>query len=338
MAVTESVKVKPPELLVLRDGSEWTACLPVRVTRLAGKPIVLSSWKHPYGLLGTPLVRAGRLPDFVAAIREYLRGSPLGPFLALRQALDADVANGIRSATSSGSSALTFERTAERAALMRRAASESPLSSMKPRRRRELEKRHQRMCDEMGEPLSVLDRSGDRDAVEEFLTLEASGWKGTEGTAMRTAGHADVFRSLCRNFAARESLQLLSLESAGRVLAMQCNFSSNGRLFNFKVTYDEELKRFAPGILLEVEAMRIFQSERDEEVFDSCADPNDDLMNRLWPDRLPLASVVLGPRGAVGRAAGAVLATTYDRRARRGAGTKRSGAPAGAHSDGPRNS
>ena len=314
----------PPDLLVLDRGGEWVGCIPVGLTRVLGKRTALSGWTHPYCHVGTPLVRRGHVGEFARALTERLEGWRQSSFMALRRAVDGGVVSAIRDAVR-GSSSLDIiaEQKGERAAVKRRKNPESPLAALKPRRRREHAKRRRRLAEEMGAELTVSDRC-DEAAVEEFLELEASGWKGREGTAMAACNHDAWFREVCMELARRRRLQLLALEAEERTVAMQCNIRGGDVLFNFKVAFDERFKRHAPGIQLEVEAIRVFQETREERLMDSCAEPDNELINRLWRDRQPITSIVVGPGGATAgltrsaiRGARAVRSRVRDARARR---------------------
>jgi CelD/BcsL family acetyltransferase involved in cellulose biosynthesis len=308
----------PPYLLVHEHDGAWIGCLPVRVTRLLGCRIALSTWRHPYSYIGTPLVDRRYLTDFADALVQHLGDWRNGRFLMLRRAVDGAVVGAIRSAVEASRTArMVFDHTAGRAAVRRRSDPDEYLGGLKPRRLRQMERRRERLADQFDGVLMVTDRPHSPDAVEEFLRLEASGWKGKEGTAMATSGDAEFFRSICREFAQNGRLQLLSLEAEQRALAMQCNISASDILFNFKIAFDEELRSYAPGIQLEIDAIRAFHEERHEGVMDSCAEPDNEVLNRLWPDRIPIATLVVGPGGPIGRVASRALASVHARRVRK---------------------
>lgn len=300
-----SPNARRPGLLIAERRGQWIGCLPVRPVG----PFGFSGWRHPYSSVGTPLVDDGHLEEFAVAMVKYLENQWQRRFLLLWKAIDCEVIAAIRAAVrDSRGIEVNFEERTQRAALRRRDDEpEAFPPGMKPRRRKELEKNRRRMTEALDGELEVVDRSSSPEAVDQFLRLEADGWKGKEGTALETAGDAAIFRAICNRYAEKECLQLLSLESAGKPVAMQCNLSSGDMLFNFKVAFDERYRKFAPGIQLEVEGMRIFQEQRQERILDSCADPDNELMNRLWPDRLPLTTTLIGPGGVIGRGAGRAI-------------------------------
>lgn len=310
-AVTATDAETPSLLIAERDG-EWIGCLPVRPVG----PFGLSNWRHSFSPIGTPLAARGAVEEFASALVGRFGGLNRSRFLVLREAGEGETTAAVRAAVSrSRRLAAILEQEVERAALRR--GDGDPTVQIKPKRRKEMEKKRRQLIEKLGCELEVVDRSSDPAAVDDFLRIEAAGWKGVSGTAMQTAGQGDAFRALCDRYAAAGRLQLLSLEAGRRSVAMICNLAMGNELFNLKVTYDEELRRYAPGIQLEIETMRIFAESRTEEIFDSCADPGNELLNRLWPDRVRATTMLIGPGGPGGKAIGDVLERLVQRRRQR---------------------
>ena len=295
---------EPAALLVVRAGRDWIACLPVeRRAPWRSLPLpCLSPWLPAYAYLGDPLVDRDRIEDAVAAIADWLPGQREGFALVIADAdedgpvlpplLDAFRAHGLT----------PFDRTRRERAALRRRPDNGYLEDISSKRLKELRRLRRRLADELG-PVAVVDRAGDREAVDEFLRLEAAGWKGREGTALAaSSGDARFFHSACERLAARGRLQLLALEGGGRTAAMQCNILAGDALFAFKVAYDEQLARFSPGILMEVDAIDVFDGLEGVEMADSCAVPGDNsAVDRLWPDRRAVRTVIV-PRSAAAAA------------------------------------
>jgi hypothetical protein len=111
----------------------------------------------------------------------------------------------------------------------------------------------------LGHPLRLVDRGPDPSAVERFLALEGSGWKGRAGTAMLSIpGEPDFFREMCTRFRDRGRLRMLSLEAGDTVVAMRCDVAAGDGLFSLKTSYDERFARFSPGLLLEIDSVTMF--------------------------------------------------------------------------------
>lgn len=286
-------------LLVAADGDRWLGCLPVRTRsswrRMPGRWLV--SWRHVYAFLGTPLLEAGaERPALEQMLAAADRGGPR--VLALEWVGgDGPVAAALAEVSSARGGGGPTYSTFERAAIERR-PQETYLDGLSKGRRKELRRLGRRLEEAVDGEAQAVDRAGDADAVQRFLALEQSGWKGRAGTAMASeAAHARFLHDVCAGFAAAGRLELLALEAGGRTMAMQCNLLAGDCLFSFKVAHDEAFSRYSPGVQLELGAIKAFHERDGTTRMDSCADPGNDLINRLWPDRVRLVTtaVPLGP-------------------------------------------
>jgi CelD/BcsL family acetyltransferase involved in cellulose biosynthesis len=85
-------------------------------------------------------------------------------------------------------------------------------------------------------------------AFDDFVALEASGWKGEAGTAL---AHRPSELALMRDYVTNSSAaQMRTLRIRGQVAAMQMAVTTAGRVVLLKVAYDESLAEFAPGNVL----------------------------------------------------------------------------------------
>jgi CelD/BcsL family acetyltransferase involved in cellulose biosynthesis len=81
-----------------------------------------------------------------------------------------------------------------------------------------------------------------RDALEEFLRMEASGWKGRHGTALLSDERSAVFARYFVNALASDGLATTeALRVGDRPVAMQVLLRSGNGAFTWKVAYDEAL-------------------------------------------------------------------------------------------------
>ena len=98
---------------------------------------------------------------------------------------------------------------------------------------------------------------------------------------------------------------------------MKCNLRAGDAVFCFKIAFDEEFAKFSPGIQLELDNVERFHE--GSAWMDSCATPDHPMINRLWPDRRRIRTVLLPSPGAVGRVSrcGARMARAWRTRERR---------------------
>ena len=284
----------------VRSGNEWLGCLPVRRYRRWHRlPLAcLATWRHSYCLLGTPLVAPERTAEVLAAIVETMRASSRIAFAVLEWIpADGPVAAAVAEIPGRP---IEFERFS-RASLERRPQCDYLDDQVKGKHRREFRRMARGLEDELGGELKLVDRAGDPAAIEAFLRLEASGWKGREQTALAAdPGHATFFAEMSRALASRAAIELLFLEANGQVAAARCSLLAGGVSFCFKVAYDERFKRFSPGRELELRLIDRFHEQGRLRSMDSCADTGNDLYNRIWPDRRELATLAYRSSGPLG--------------------------------------
>jgi CelD/BcsL family acetyltransferase involved in cellulose biosynthesis len=121
---------------------------------------------------------------------------------------------------------------------------------------------------------------------------------------------------MCERFAGAGRLALYELRAGSRTVAMKCNLIAPPGTFMFKIAHDEELGRFSPGVHLELASVEKFL-ESELQWMDSCADPQNQMINRLFPHRRELSTTVLvrgALRGLASRAGLASVAAIRERR------------------------
>lgn len=88
-------------------------------------------------------------------------------------------------------------------------------------------------------------------ALDEFVGVEASGWKGQSGTAIRSDPRLMAFyRALVDGFTQTESVQINLLRVGGECIAGQFCLKVDRSLYNLKIGYREDYARLSPGNML----------------------------------------------------------------------------------------
>jgi len=104
------------------------------------------------------------------------------------------------------------------------------------------------------------DAGGSR--ISRFLTLEASGWKGQQGTAILCDKSEQAFyREFTRRLDRRGWLRWHELHADGALLASQMAVQIGRVLYVWKIAHDEKYKAFAPGNVLMLETIRMAFAE-----------------------------------------------------------------------------
>ena len=145
--------------------------------------------------------------------------------------------------------------------------------------------------------MMLVDRTADPVAVDEYIALEARGYKGAQGIAMTAVpGEPEYFADMCRRFAAAGRLRLLALQAGDQLLAMEIWVRGGQGLFMFKISYDDHYARFGPGVILQTEAKQVFHDETDAQWIDTCSSEGNESLLRLYPERrrIEMLAVILG--------------------------------------------
>jgi len=269
-----------------------------RRARYKGLPVAaFSMWRHIYCALCTPLIRRGSERECLDAFLDWLdaeRGCALmdfnlvsgeGPFHNLLN--DCLTARG-RSGFVSEHHSRAILRPQENSDLYLRAA-------LRRDHRKDCRRKTRRLAELGALEFDSLEFEGDVHRwIEEFLQLEASGWKGREGSAFAcNETNRSYFAAIAKAAFETDRLMMLALRLDGKPVAMKCNFISMPGSFAFKIAFDESYAEYSPGFLLEIENVRWFHAQRRFEWMDSCAAPDHPMIDRLWFDRIKMQSLLV---------------------------------------------
>jgi len=143
-------------------------------------------------------------------------------------------------------------------------------------------------------------------ALADFLSLEASGWKGRGGTAIQgDARLLRFYRALMTHFGARGQCRIHRLMLDDRPIAAQFALCGGRQLHLLKIAHDEAMAAIAPGHLL---MHRLIER--------SCADPGLDRISLItcpawsgrWkPHHTPVDHLTLSGPDLAGRLFGTAL-------------------------------
>jgi len=142
-------------------------------------------------------------------------------------------------------------------------------------------------------------QTADREALERFYRLEASGWKGRQGSAILCNTETRCFYDEMAESAARFGyFSLYMLEFKDQLIAAHYSFTLCGRCYSPKIAYDEHFKQFAPGHLIVEEILRDCAA-RGTRVFDITG-PNDNWKMKWTSETRPVNHYLIF-RGTLGR-------------------------------------
>jgi hypothetical protein len=300
-------------LAVIRDGNEYKNRLrllvPFSVER-SPLPLgisIMRTWASPFGPLGTPLVDrddpGGVIEDFFEMLsRSHLKLPKVLVLPDMR--LDGAVASMLESVAESRGLPLEITGRFERPFLESKLEGDAYLKSALNKHHYGEYRRLKRRLAEQGELVHSVARGPEeiRPAIEGFLALEAAGWKGRQRTAMVADRYRAAFaREAVHGLSEHDLCRIHSLTLGGKLIASLIVFVEAGVAYTWKTAYDENYSTFSPGVLLMIEVTKQHLEDPNIEMTDSCAVPDHPMVSRLWSERKPFGTLVIGMTPATDR-------------------------------------
>lgn len=139
-------------------------------------------------------------------------------------------------------------------------------------------------------------------ALEEFLALEAKGWKGARGTALiQHAGDARFIREAAPALAAQAKFEIVSLTRNNATIASGLILRDADRAYFFKIAMDESEARTSPGVQLTLDITRHLCADPNITFANSSTDSEHPMIDHVWRQRIQIGEVfiALSPRDPV---------------------------------------
>jgi CelD/BcsL family acetyltransferase involved in cellulose biosynthesis len=254
---------------------------------------MLTTPPMPNAYLATPVIDRACLEETLSAMLEFIAVESALPKIIALDAMTADCATMhalTRVLAARGSPPFIF-RTARRptlaSALDGKQYMEQALSSGSRKKLRQ----HRRRLGEMGAlEFRIINEPGAvRTAFEDFLSIEASGWKGRQGTAIASdPADAAFARDMIGTLVQHGGAAIHVLTLAGRPIGLQVVLRAGRAAFTWKTTYDERLQDYSPGMLLLEDYTAAFLADSEIDYVDSCAFDDTSFM-AVWREREAIA-------------------------------------------------
>ena len=255
-----------------------------------GRPVpTLQTWLHGNSFVGQPLLRKGYEELFWAELLQTLDSNSQGAILLHMPKLSADgaAANALRKVLQASDRIHSVVKREERALLQSELDPEAYFDlSLSGKKRKELRRQARRLADRGALRIERVTQPEEvRRWCDQYLWLEACGWKGRNGSALACdLKTAEWFRAIMEDGAADGRVECLSLQIDGTPIAMLANFIAQPGAFAFKTCFDETYSASSPGVLLQWENLALL--ERDDIAWtDSCAASNHPMIEHFWRER-----------------------------------------------------
>jgi CelD/BcsL family acetyltransferase involved in cellulose biosynthesis len=251
---------------------------------------------HPYGTLCTPMLDRDYADSAATQLLHAARKAGARALLLREVALDGATMKAITEALQRDDLSphilhahvrAGLDATCDADELLREALGTKKLKELRRQRHRLAE--HGRLSFEVaGSPQEISS------AIETFLRLEASGWKGRRGTALaQVEGDAIFIRRATRALAESGQCEIVTLRAAETPVASGIVLRHQGRAFFFKLGVDERFAKFSPGVQLTLELTRHLCSDAEIASADSTASPDHPMINPIWRGRFAVGDVLI---------------------------------------------
>ena len=297
-------------LVIAQDGSEFIAALPIaaidrpripprRVASTAASPLQISG-------LQTPLVdrtQPDRAVDALIGALSQAAKDDGWPGIVLFDEIGSDgpVAEALRRACQDRRFPIFVKDSWERATVSRSGHWANPIDG---KRRREIGRRQRLLAAEAGAEVALVDRTSDPTALDDFLHMEISGWKGREGghAFARYPSMAAWFGDWHRCLLTAGRVTVLSINVGPVPIAMDYFVRAGEGFFCFRVAFDESYATYGPGAMLLASGLNLLRDSTDAQWVDSMTSKDNTFFLGLLPERRRISKLLIGTGGTLDKA------------------------------------
>lgn len=279
---------------------------PARIERRRyGVPLpILAGWTHPFAPLGAPLVDREAAAAVITAWLDHVAGHNELPSVMLMPFVPTHgrFAEAMHAAlVRRGGTSIPFA-SHQRAMLAPAGDRKTYLDRALSRHKRKVLRWQRRRLADIGAVSHGSTRDPDAivDAFGDFLALEANGWKGRAGTAIRADADIRTFAEAALAELARDGrAQIDRLLVDTRAIAATVTLRSGDTAWLWKIAYDESFAKSSPGVQLVLDVTEGMLDDASLARTNSCAISDHPMIDHLWRERLPLADLLvrIGPEG-----------------------------------------
>jgi hypothetical protein len=276
--------------------------------RLIGLMPVVSLWRtwkvplpamvsaHPYGTLCSPLLDRGSATDAAAHLLQQARQAGAHALVLRDAALDGAAMSALREALRCDGLEPHVLNSYVRASLDATQDCDTLLrEALGGKKLKELRRQRHRLEQHGPVAFDIARTPGDvRPALEIFLQLESSGWKGQRGTALiQDAGDAAFIRRAAPALAETGQCEIVTLRAGATPVAAGIVLRHQDRAFFFKLGIDERFAKYSPGVQLTCELTRHLCADPLIASADSTASADHPMINPIWRGRFAIGDVLI---------------------------------------------
>ena len=255
---------------------------------------LLRGWTHPFVGFSAPLVDRVNTDAIIMAALDHLhRNFPEMTAICLGGlATHGPIAAAVARVTTAQGTLLSRLGHLQRATL-----AEGQLKSLaRPAGAKKLRQLRRRLSEAGTLDFAVAATYSEvRAATEDFLVLEAKGWKGARGSALlQDPDTSNFVRTMVWSAARHDHVRIASLSLDGRIIASVIMLVAQDTGYLWKIAYDEDFARFSPGVLLIEQFSQQLLTDKTVALVDSCAGEGYAMIEGLWSGRRAICDLMIG--------------------------------------------
>ncbi|MGZ3351233.1 MAG: GNAT family N-acetyltransferase [Xanthobacteraceae bacterium] len=251
---------------------------------------------HPYGTLCTPPLDRDRAHDAATGLLRAARDAGAHALILRDVALDGATMKALGEVLRQDDLHPRVLQSQLRACLdATRDADELLRDALGPKKLKELRRQRHRLAEHGAVRFDVARSRGEvAAALEIFLRLEASGWKGKRGTALiQDDGDAAFIRRAAPALAETGQCEIVTLYAGTTPVAAGLVLRHQDRAFFFKLGIDEHFAKASPGVQLTLDLTRHLCADPAIATADSTASADHPMINPIWRGRFAIGDVLI---------------------------------------------
>jgi Acetyltransferase (GNAT) domain len=261
---------------------------PFQVSYLNIAAPILRCWQNVNTALATPIVDATQADHVIAALFDHVANTRYKSILFPKLVGTGLFSQALKRVLSERQSQLSLVSQTSRAILSCTNNGQSYIqSNWRNKKLKELQRQRRRLSEIAPISSKIIDTLPEiSQAIKRFLTLESSGWKGKNGTALTQKTMQYSFATnMMQSFTIDNKIEIHELYCGEKLIASGILLKAINMSYFWKITHDETFAKFSPGVLLTQDLTKHCINQPNPIDVDSCAIANHPMINSLWVDK-----------------------------------------------------
>jgi hypothetical protein len=257
---------------------------------------ILRSWQNVNTALATPLIDKTYAEEVIYALFDYVENTHYKSLLFPKIVETGLFSQALKRVITIRKSKLLSINTTNRAILTCVEAAQTCIKKNRSiKKLKELQRQRRRLSEIAPISSKIIDTLPEiSQAIKRFLTLESSGWKGKNGTALTQKTMQYSFATnMMQSFTNDKKIEIHELYCGEKLIASGILLKAINMSYFWKITHDETFAKFSPGVLLTQDLTKHCLNQPNPIDVDSCAIANHPMINSLWVDKISIIDALV---------------------------------------------